>query len=138
MAAAGCGAGSEASSVDWIGTWVGQKELPNEGQVPEGIRQTLKEVRVRLDADGAFLLIDSGVPYEGRFSTTGRTAALKIEKMLNRTISARDPEYQRLSQPVELTATDRGTLLLRDTAGFSPDAVELTREVEGAGPRKSS
>ena len=82
----GCG----ANRADFTGEWMGKKgekyDTPD-----ETIAGTLDKVRLSIKANGEFMLIDGGVPKQGRVRFEANGANLEITRVLGRTMDGLEP-----------------------------------------------
>ncbi len=77
----------------WVGEWVGTRPLLTQ-QREDPTAQTLARVRLTINADGTFKLVEAGFDKEGEVVFRDKTATLTIQRMLGRPIEQLGPDIQ--------------------------------------------
>lgn len=113
--------------MNWEGTWVGTRHLPNEASIPDDFRGTLKKVQIEIKSDGTFEMEAAGIPYGGDFSADSETLTLQFRTYINRPIDESDPQTAYLHTPATLTKRSDGTILFAAPAWPISDSVEMRR-----------
>jgi len=113
--------------MNWEGTWVGSRHLPNEAAIPDDYRGTLKKVQIVIKPDGTFTMEAAGVPYEGDFSADSEVLTLRFRMYINRPIDETDPQIAYLQNPATLAKRRDGTILFTAPAWPLSEPVEMRR-----------
>lgn len=126
---AGCGTSSR-----WVGTWVGERELPSGEKSP--FSGTLKRVTLVITQQGEFSLVEAGLPRGGTLRQEGDVLKLRVESAAGRPVP--DPSNQSLNPEITVEALQDGGLRLTDPGSFDPSPVLLKRDAQppGSGVRK--
>ncbi len=112
---------------DFLGTWEGQRSLPNSDQMPEPVRNTLQKVSLSIQPGARFTLTEFGLGYTGRVVFEGQTAKLFPETLLERPIGKGRGNEQRAENPYVVRSLPGGKLELSDPTGAYPEPVSLNR-----------
>lgn len=126
---AGCGTSSK-----WVGTWTGERELPP-GE-PSPYAGTLKRVTLAITQQGAFTLIEAGMPRGGTIREDGDMLRLRVETAAGRPVP--DPSNEKLNPEIIVEALPDGTLRLNDPGSFDSKPLLMKRDAQppGSGVRK--
>lgn len=115
IVASGCG----VNRGDYTGEWTGKKgekyDTPD-----ETIAGTLDKVRLSVKENGEFMLIDGGVPKQGRVRFEASGANLEITRVLGRSIDGLEPvRLQMKGKDLQLKMDGKEIVLTRITPKVS-------------------
>lgn len=122
VAAAGCSGNAFA----WAGTWVGERKLSNEKEIPEHIAATIRRVEIKIGTDLKFQMIEAGMPYSGTVVLEGDEAKLKIERIMGK--PAGESGSDRQLPEISLKPRGNDQLVLNDPGSYHPGEVVLKRQ----------
>jgi hypothetical protein len=109
ITASGCG----ANRADFTGEWTGKKG-ENYDTPDETIAGTLDKVRLSIKANGEFMLIDGGVPKQGRVRFEANGANLEITRVLGRTMDGLEPvPLQLQGKDLKINLEGKEVILMR-------------------------
>jgi len=105
----GCGAAGLPA-----GTYAGKREYTAKPGDDMAVLGTMSRVKLTIRANGAFLLVDGGVPMEGHVRSSGDQTILGVETLIGRPIpdgDNRDVPVRRKGEKLELTFTEGKVVL---------------------------
>jgi len=116
-----------AKSVNYLGSWQGNRDLESAKTSPEHIRGTINRVKLTLDGQGRFEYTEFGLVYEGRVEETANEFLLHRETFLGQKLDDNDP---RVLNPVVVKKDEKGEQLsIAEDPHMRGSAVHLKRVV---------
>jgi len=108
------------------GKWEGTRDWKRLGLEDDRIAIEISRLKITLEESGKFVMNDSGVPYQGRWSRKGEDIPLVIDIVMNRKLDRQSMAVQDLANSMRLEVGKNGELTYFD-AGQSSNGVILTR-----------
>jgi hypothetical protein len=119
LVAAIVASGCSINRSDYTGEWSGKKGEKYD-TADETIAGTLDKVRLSIKDNGDFMLIDGGVPKQGRVRFDSNGATLEITRVLGRSLEGIEPVPVHLQgKDLKLKMEGKEILLTRITAKVS-------------------
>jgi hypothetical protein len=117
----GCG-----QRFDYTGTWRGERTLELTPETDRAMANTLRRVELTIKPDGRFVLVQGGLPKEGRVHYGGDRASLEVETILGQP-AHREGDGRAKGADPEVTPTSEGKLQIYDPAELGPERILLSR-----------
>lgn len=107
-------------SFNWEGTWKGNRAVQFVPGTGTDLQNSIKEVTLTMESNGQFELVASGIPRNGLFHPSGKSASLETVNLLGRAVD---------NAPVlHLKANEDGTITLDSPDDFDRSPIVLHRE----------
>jgi len=112
----GCGGPSP-----YVGSWLGERDIEFEPGTDPALSGTARRVSLRIQPDGKFLLVDGGMPMEGRLEAN----RLTVQYVADRPVPPEFPQAYGLIEDqgtVKLTTPTGIIAMQRDESATSPNS----------------
>lgn len=111
----------------WSGKWNGTLKRTSHDAPRDPLQEAIDAISINIKPDRTFDLVESGMPYSGRWSFSGDMLVLTVERVIGRPVSDSDEE-----RSLSLALTENGTLILDEEGRSDLKAIMLSRAVQPA------
>ncbi len=108
---------------DYIGKWVGTRNVPTSSNPDRDVRHTLGKVQLEVKDGGKYILIDGGMPSEGTLDFQSQGASLVPTMIIGKPASRQSPDV--VSQFAAVVTVDGKALKFQSPQG---DVATLERK----------
>ena len=123
VAMSGC-----SPSYNWVGDWSGKRDTSAYEGVTPGVAHTLATIKLTINPNGTFTILEGGIPKEGDYVSSGGKLILKPTRIMDRPVEALGEVGAKMKTEMELEAISTDKVLFRSGSDPQSEPVSLARE----------